>query len=75
MLENNINITGPEARFILRLLSDTRILYRGNGVYFVARLLEKFNNLHLNQPLNQDDEEALRAEQIILSSIVFDKEA
>jgi len=75
MPENNTNLSGLESRLLIRILTDTKLLYRGNAVFPIANLLSKLNNLHLNQPLNQEDEEALRTEQIILSSIVFDKEA
>lgn len=75
MSEPNINLTGSEARLLVRLITDPRILIRGNGLIFAANLLLKINGLHLNQPLDQTDENALHAEQVVLSSIVIDKEA
>lgn len=75
MSEPNIALTGSESRFLVRLITDPRILIRGNGLIFAANLLLKINSLHLNQPLDQSNDEALHSEQIVLSSIVIDKDA
>ena len=73
MPENNTNLSGPECRFLIRILTDQRMMYRPPGLFFVSNLLSKLNDLHINQPTDVTSEEAITHEQAVLTSFVIEK--
>ena len=69
MEKSNCNLDGTEARFLLQLLTGGHVAVTGPTIAYAAKLAEKLNNLHMNQPVDHENQEAMTKEVRLLSGI------
>lgn len=69
MADNNCHLDGTESRFLIQLLTGPQVAIQGPAIAYANKLLQKLNNLHVNQPVDQNDKEAMQRELRLLTAI------
>lgn len=69
MSDLNCHLDGTESRFLIQLMTGQHVAIQGPAIAYAAKLLRKLNDLHINQPLDRNNEELIQQELRILTSI------
>lgn len=67
--QNNCYLNGTESRFLIQLLTGPHVAIQGPALAYANQLLQKLNNLHMNQPVDQSVQEVVQTELRLLTAI------